>query len=102
MSRLNDPENFSGRVNYAAAVISNGRSTSRAFDNCFENFDGDEVVAILLRRAEKNAKLAVNMPRYLGMNSVRDAAARLVHIKTRDMPAHARASRERGRAGGHD
>jgi len=99
MSRLNDPENFSGRVNYAAAVISNGRSTSRAFDNCFENFDGDEVVTILLRRAEKNAKLAANLPRYIGIDRARETAAKLAHVSTRDMPAHAHKARERGRAG---
>lgn len=40
MSRLNDPENFRGRVNYAAQVIAYGRRPTRAFDNCFENYDG--------------------------------------------------------------
>lgn len=33
MSRLNDPENFRGRVNYAAKVIGYGRSPTRAFEN---------------------------------------------------------------------
>jgi len=32
MSRLNDPENFRGRVNYAAHVIAYGRRPTRAFD----------------------------------------------------------------------
>ena len=51
MSRLNDPENFRGRVNYAAKVIAYGRRPTRAFDNCFENYDGDEVATAILRRS---------------------------------------------------
>ena len=65
--RVNDPDNFAGRVNYAAQVISRGGSTSRTFDSCFENYDGDAVAVALARRAEKNPKLAANMPRYLDM-----------------------------------
>lgn len=71
------PNDFAGRVNYAAQVISNGRATSRAFDNCFENDDGDEVCAALMRRAEKNKRLADNMPRYLDMAQCKEAAERL-------------------------
>ena len=55
MSRLNDPENFRGRVNYAAKVIAYGRRPTRAFDNCFENHDGDDVATVILRRSRKNA-----------------------------------------------
>ncbi len=67
MSALNQPDNFIGRVNYAAAVISAGRHTTRAFDNCFENDDGDAVAAAIMRRAEKNEKLRENLPRYLDL-----------------------------------
>ena len=61
MSRLNDPENFHGRVNYAAKVIAYGRRPTRAFDNCFENYDGDEVATVILRRSRKNARLAAKL-----------------------------------------
>lgn len=76
MSNLNKLENFAGRVNYAAAVISRGGSTSRAFDNCFENYDGDAVAAALVRRAERNEKLAGNLYRYIGRESSQEAAAK--------------------------
>lgn len=77
MSALNTPDNYAGRVNYAAAVISAGRRTSRAFDNCFENYDGDAVCAALIRRAAKNEKLAENLFRYVCRSSAEEAAAKL-------------------------
>ena len=95
MSRLNDPGNFAGRVRYAASVIANGRPTSRSFDNCFENFDGDEVSAILARRAAKNPKLAANIWRYLNRETVAQATARLANVSTRQMPRVAAESRRK-------
>lgn len=68
MSSLNDPDNFIGRVNYAAAAISAGRRPTRSFDNCFENWDGDAVAAALMRRAEKNEKLREKLPRYINID----------------------------------
>lgn len=55
MKTLN-PDNFKYRVNYAAQCFMKGIH-SRAFDNCFEMFDGDAVVVALMRRALKNDKL---------------------------------------------
>lgn len=98
MSRLNDRQNFSGRVSYAAASIAAGRPTSRAFDNCFKNSDGDEVSTIVYRRWLKNPKIATNIWRYLNREVVIEAATRLAHVPTRDMPsvaAESRARRER-------
>lgn len=97
MSRLNDPENFSGRVAYAAAVIAAGRPTSRAFDNCFENSDGDEVSTIIYRRSFGNPKIAANIWRYLNREVVIEVATRLSHVSTRDMPKVAAESRARAR-----
>lgn len=77
MSALNRPENFAGRVNYAAAVIAAGRPTSRGFDNCFENCDGDAVAAALVRRAERNPQLAANLYRYICKESATEAADKL-------------------------
>lgn len=92
MSALNRPDNYAGRVNYAAKVISEGRPTSRAFDNCFENYDGDEVAAALVRRAEKNPRLAANLFRYIDRDSSEAAAERL---KGKNLAAEAAATRAR-------
>lgn len=98
MSRLNDPENFRGRVNYAAKVIAYGRSPTRAFDNCFENWDGDEVATVIVRRARKNQRLAANLHRYLNIASIEAAAERLAEVPTRKLPDVARATRARRKA----
>lgn len=95
MSALNNPENFAGRVNYAAQVIANGRSPSRAFDNCFENHDGDEVAAALVRRAEHNERLRANLWRYLNRSSAEEAASRLAG---QNLAEAARATRARRKA----
>jgi hypothetical protein len=98
MSRLNDPENFRGRVNYAAKVIAYGRRPTRAFDNCFENYDGDEVATAILRRSKKNARLAANLQRYLSLASIEAAAERLADVPTRKLPEIARQTRARRKA----
>lgn len=98
MSRLNDPENFRGRVNYAAKVIAYGYRPTRAFDNCFENYDGDEVATAILRRSRKNARLAANLERYLGLASIEAAAERLADVPTRKLPDIARQTRARRKA----
>ncbi|MDN5925597.1 MAG: hypothetical protein L0I29_00805 [Hyphomicrobiales bacterium] len=98
MSRLNDPENFRGRVNYAARVIAYGRRATRAFDNCFENYDGDEVATAILRRSKKNARLAANLQRYLSVASIEAAAQRLADVPTRKLPEIARQTRARRKA----
>lgn len=98
MSRLNDPENFQGRVNYAAKVIAYGHRPTRAFDNCFENYDGDEVATVIVRRARKNRRLAANLHRYLGIASIEAAAQRLADVPTRKLPDVARETRARRKA----
>lgn len=65
-----NPAAFEDRVNYAASVISKGivPMNGRHFDTCFEMFDGDYVVAALVRRTIKNpnSKLATNLFRFIG------------------------------------
>lgn len=57
---------FAYRVDFAARVISSGqRSTTRAFDTCFEMYDGDAVAVALYRRSRRNPKLRANIWRYL-------------------------------------
>lgn len=81
MSRLNDLENFAGRVNFADLVIRQGREASRSFDNCFENYDGEAVALALYRRAQKkpDGALARNLWRYLGQNEVTELATENTH-----------------------
>lgn len=95
MSRLNDPENFAGRVAYAAKVIACGRSPGRAFDNCFENHDGAALATAILRRARKNVRIAANLHRYLNLASAEAAARRLADIPTRRLCVVARETRAR-------
>lgn len=78
---INDPDNFSGRVNLAALYISQGRRSSRGFDNCFENNDGDAVATALYRRAQKapDGDLARNLWRYLSKDTVEPVALANAH-----------------------
>lgn len=84
-------DDFQGRVDYAASVIAAGRSTSRAFDGCFENYDGDAVAAALVRRSQGNERLSANLWRYLCQQSATEAAARL---EGQHLPTVALAMRE--------
>lgn len=98
MSSLNIPDNFAGRVNYAAAVISSGRASTRSFDNCFENFDGSEVAVAVYRRSLKNPKIAANLFRYLAREITMADVERLKDIPTRELPKVAAETRARRRA----
>lgn len=98
MSRLNDPENFSGRVNYACAVIASGRSASRALDNCFENHDGDQVAIAVYRRSLKNPKIAKNLSVYLGPGTIEKCKTEWANVPARDLPKLAAAARANRKA----
>lgn len=73
MSKLNQPENFAGRVNYAALAMLRGQRSTRALDNCFENADADAVCAALVRRARSNPALAAALPKYIGPHMLAEA-----------------------------
>lgn len=94
MSSLNKPENFAGRVRYAAYVISQGKNSTRALDNCFENHDGDAVAAALVRRAEKNEKLRANLFRYINRQIATEAYERFKGRKLSDVARELRADAE--------
>lgn len=99
MSALNNPDNFAGRVNYAAACISSGkRHHGRAFDNCFENYDGDLVVVALVRRAENNPKLAANLFNQLSQPLADEVVAKYAHVPTRQLSVEAAKVRAAKRA----
>lgn len=76
MSNLNNPDNFKGRVDFAAFVIRKGLQPSRSFDDCFENGDGDAVAAALVRRAKVNPAIAANLWRYLNRETAEAAFAK--------------------------
>lgn len=98
MSSMNRADNFSGRVNYAASVISSGRPTTRSFDNCFENDDGSAVAVALWRRAQKNPRLAENMPRYLTTELVLRDVEELKDIPTNKLGEIAAEMRAKAKA----
>lgn len=101
MSRLNDPDNFRGRVAYAAQTIARGGANTRAFDNCFENDDGDEVAVAVLRRSRRNPRIAANLARYLNVALAEKCDRRLAHVPTRKLHLAAAQSRSRARARRH-
>ena len=58
------------RVNYAIRTISRNEKTSRKFDSCFEMGDGDLVAAEIVSRSKRNERLAANLPKYLGKDTI--------------------------------
>lgn len=83
---------------YAAKIIAQGGSPSRAFDNCFENYDGDEVSVAIVRRARRNPKIAANLSRYLNAELAEECARRMETIPTRKLADAARVTRQRRQA----
>lgn len=83
-------DDYQGRLKYAASVISAGRETSRRFDSCFENYDGDAVAVALYRRAQSNPRLASNLYRYLDRATVQEAAAKYAGRNLTELAQHLR------------
>ena len=83
MPSINHPDNFHGRVNLAALYISQGRSTSRTLDHCFQNDDGDAVLTALYRRAQARPEsdLARNLWRYIRREKCEPLAIANAHRK---------------------
>lgn len=96
MPSVYDPENFAGRVNLAAFYMIQGREPTRAFDTCFEMYDGDAVGVALYRRmkASKDSGLAWGLPRYLNLPDIEKLAADNAHRK--NLAAWARELRAEG------
>ena len=91
-------DNFAGRVNYAATVISRKGGHTRHFDTCFEMDDATEVAVAVYRRSLKNPKLAANIWNYIARETVMRDVEELKDVKTRDLPARAAQSRARAKA----
>lgn len=92
-------DDFAARVNFAASYISGGKRTTRRFDSCFENYDGDQVAVALYRRtlARPDTNLAANLFRYLSRDSVMRAAEDLKDVRTPDLENSAYLAREKAR-----
>lgn len=95
-----DSERFHERVNYAARCLLAGSTSSRAFDTCFEMFDGDMVVTALVRRAEQQPHLSQAIIDWYSKDEKFpqtwiDAAAKYVNVT--NLAAKAREIRNRER-----
>lgn len=68
MSLAIDAKSAKRRASIAAIMIIKNKSFYRAFDDCFEMGDGDEVMEYLIQKTAKNSILAINiktkMPRF--------------------------------------
>ena len=89
MPSVYDNDNFAGRVNYAATVISRRGGHTRHFDTCFEMDDASEVAVAVYRRSLRNPKLAANIWTYLARDTVMRDVEEMKDVKTRDLPAFA-------------
>jgi hypothetical protein len=81
---------FKRRVDFAIRVISDGSTTTRQFDSCFEMYDGDYVVAAIMRRAAHNPRLHEALYRRDGnwassMPEWELCAVSLAHVADKDM-----------------
>lgn len=89
-------DDFQYRVNYAAQCLMRGIK-SRKRDSCYENWDGDIVVTVLVRRSRNNPKLrdaiAKDWSGTFPQNWL-DTAAAYDDTQTRKLPDIARKMRE--------
>jgi hypothetical protein len=66
-------DNFKGRVDYVAAVMSRRGNTSRRFDGCFEMYDGSAVLAAIVKRSWKNERLREVLRKYFCQYALQEA-----------------------------
>jgi hypothetical protein len=59
--RDNRPKTRKGRAWLAGFLIRNGRACTRAYDNCFEEGDGDQVLALLMQEVRADPELRLMM-----------------------------------------
>jgi hypothetical protein len=94
MPSVYDTDAFAQRVKYAVQCITLGRFHTRHFDTAFEMSDGDAVAVAVYRRSLKNKKLAANIWKGLGKDSVMQAVERLKDVPTHKLAEAARMERE--------
>jgi len=64
MPSVYDSDAFSTRVSYAKRCILSGNTNTRAFDTCFEMYDGGFVMCRLWQEAENDPELAEGLKGY--------------------------------------
>jgi len=64
MPSVYDSDAFSTRVSYAKRCILSGNTNTRAFDTCFEMYDGSFVMCRLWQEAENDPELAEGLKGY--------------------------------------
>lgn len=82
------------RARKAAAHIKADRIHGRELDNAFENYDGDEMCAALVRMAKKSPKLAEMLPRAIVVQSLAENAAKFEHLTDKELSEHAANTRK--------
>ncbi|SDQ36190.1 hypothetical protein [Pseudovibrio sp. Tun.PSC04-5.I4] len=86
---------FNQRVRYARLAFLRNED-SRAFDNCFEMYDGAFVVAALMRLSETDSELKQAMQKdfsKFGLAQWQQTTASLAHIPTEKLSSKAAAYR---------
>lgn len=83
---------FRRRVETAHSMYLTGQTEGRAFDNCFENYDGAIVVTALMRRASNDERLYRAIRRdFSGMSDSEwtwpRTANKYAHVKTHRLPS---------------
>lgn len=95
-------EAFKARVDYATFCFLLDDIDSRAFDTCFEMWDGDAVVTALVRRAAFHPPLHCAIAKHWWggefPQSWRDTAAKYAHVPDERLPRLAAEFRDRARA----
>jgi hypothetical protein len=92
-----DLKAFRERVTHAARAIMSGyragfdgfdATQTRAFDTCFEMYDGDAVVTALIRKAEHDPEFKTALTGYLTPNAEhwQATAAKYARLKDRELP----------------
>jgi hypothetical protein len=89
--------NFNSRVEYAIAYIKNPSilkraNTQRKFDSCFEQYDGNYVIAALVRRAAKTKNFEDALFNFLGVDTWKkwiETANKFSHFSNKELKIEA-------------
>jgi hypothetical protein len=88
-----DQNAFHERVTHATRCIRSGNMDGRAFDTCFEMFDGDVVATALTRKAERDPEFKERITQLWGgtfPSSWTNSAAQYTDTPDRNLPALSR------------
>lgn len=83
-------DEFTRRVNLALSLIQTGQISTRAFDACFEMYDGELVAVAVYRRTQANPALIERLWRGLGREITLAAVTQYAPFADQDLPRLAR------------